>query len=74
MSYIELGPTLRRLRKERGLLQGEVQMAIGAAENSLCHWETGKHEPKWSSICALAKFYKLEVEELVSQAKREPKQ
>lgn len=70
MSYIELGPTLRRLRKERGLRQGDVQMQLGLAENSLCHWETGKHEPKWASLCALADFYEISVAQLVSRAKR----
>ncbi len=74
MSYIELGPTLRRLRKERKLKQGEVAIEIGCGEQSIHIWECGKHDPQWQFICALATFYGLEVEELVSQAKRHPKQ
>lgn len=41
-----LGDKLRRLRKAKGLTQGELAEKVGVGINTIVRYETGKNSPK----------------------------
>lgn len=50
---------LKRIRREKGLLQNEVAESCGFEIPSFSRWENGKAWPSPETIQLLAKFYKV---------------
>ncbi|MBP5167532.1 MAG: helix-turn-helix transcriptional regulator [Oscillospiraceae bacterium] len=48
---------LIRLRKERGLTQKQVAVALDISDKTYSKWETGENEPGIDALCRLADFY-----------------
>lgn len=57
---------LRLLRKNLGLTQKEVGIAMGAGQQSITQWETGRTEPNLFWLKALSSFYRISIDELLS--------
>jgi transcriptional regulator with XRE-family HTH domain len=50
---------LKLLRKERGLTQSDVGMAIGQERSTIACYETGKRTPDVATLEKLARLYKV---------------
>lgn len=46
---------LRELRKEAGLSQAALAEKAGLAQATIAQWETGRKEPLWANVIALAR-------------------
>jgi len=55
---------LARLRQAAGLTQREVATALGIKSPSVAQWEGGRSRPDIERLPALARLYKVTVEEL----------
>lgn len=51
-----IGDHVRKVRRERRLLQREVAEAVGVAPVTVANWETGKTEPQVSDLPAVMRF------------------
>ena len=60
------GATIRRLREEKGLSQGQLGDIIGVGSKTVSKWETAKGLPDISLIEPLAKALEVSVMELMS--------
>jgi transcriptional regulator with XRE-family HTH domain len=49
-----LAGRLRELRKAAGLTQRELADRAGVSQRGLAQWETGRRQPAWASVLALA--------------------
>lgn len=56
--------TVRDLRTERGLSQGELAAAMGVSRQTINSIETGRYLPSLPLAIALARFFKTTVEEV----------
>ena len=56
---------LRELRQEKKLGQIELAKLIGVSKGVISLWENGLREPSMSSLIAIAKFFKISIDELV---------
>lgn len=52
---MELGTTIRELRKKKGIKQGDFAEKIGISSTSLSHIETNQTRPKKSTLEAICK-------------------
>jgi transcriptional regulator with XRE-family HTH domain len=43
-----IGDTIKDLRHSQGLTLRKLSDMSGVNETSICHWETGHSEPRWS--------------------------
>ena len=59
-----LNERLARLRQATGLTQREVARALGIKSPSVAQWESGRSRPDLERLPALARLYKVTVEEL----------
>lgn len=50
-----LGDKLRRLRKAKGLTQGELAEKVGVDINTIVRYETGKNSPKVETLELITK-------------------
>ena len=50
-----LGDKLRRLRKAKGLTQGELAKKAGVGINTIVRYETGKNSPKVETLELITK-------------------
>ena len=64
--YYITGATIRRLREEKGLSQGQLGDIIGVGSKTVSKWETAKGLPDISLIEPLAKALEVSVMELMS--------
>lgn len=48
---------IKELRTEKELLQKDLGKEIGATNDQIYYWETGKSEPSIEYIIKLAKFF-----------------
>lgn len=58
---------LRIMRKERGLGQVELSVAVGVSKGSISFWENGLREPGMSELIALADYFNCTLDELVGR-------
>ena len=66
MDHYITGTTIRHLREQRGLTQGELACQIGVGSKAVSKWETAKGLPDISLIEPLAKALGVSVLELMS--------
>lgn len=63
---MELHEKLQELRRERGLTQEEVAQALCVSCTAVSEWESGRGAPDLDSRRALAAFYGVSLDELLS--------
>lgn len=67
VTYImEFHEKLQELRRGRGLTQEELAEAIFVSRTAISKWESGRGYPSIDSLKALAKFFSVTVDELLS--------
>ncbi len=63
---MEFNEKLQELRKTKGLTQEELALAIFVSRTAVSKWESGRGYPNIDSLKALAKFFSVTVDELLS--------
>ena len=63
---MEFNEKLQELRKSKGLTQEEIANAIFVSRTAVSKWESGRGYPNIESLKALAKFFSVTVDELLS--------
>ena len=63
---LEFHEKLQELRKKRGLTQEELAAALYVSRTAISKWESGRGYPSIDSLKALAHFYGVTVDELLS--------
>lgn len=66
MDQIKIGSFLKKLRKEKGLTQGQLAEQLNISNRSVSRWETGNTLPDISIIIELADFYDVDVRDLLN--------
>jgi transcriptional regulator with XRE-family HTH domain len=71
---VELGKTIRRLRKDNGLTQAQLAEAIGVDESYISKIETGRlpYTPSEETLRLLAQVLKADPLELLALAQKTP--
>lgn len=59
-------PNLKRLRTERLLTQAQLAAALSIAPRTILRWENGDGEPGVSELQTMARFFRISVDQLVS--------
>ncbi|MBO7176359.1 MAG: helix-turn-helix transcriptional regulator [Clostridia bacterium] len=57
---------LQELRKRRGLTQDELAMSLYVSRTAISKWESGRGYPSIDSLRAIARFFSVTVDELLS--------
>lgn len=52
-----IGTTLKTLREQHGLNQGELAKKVGKSQETISSWETGRTVPRMKDIQTLCKIY-----------------
>ncbi len=65
---MEIGTRIRQLRTENGLKQKELAEKIHVAANTLSQFETGKANPGYDVLIALADFFEVSADYLLGRA------
>lgn len=63
---MEFHEKLQELRRQRGLTQEELAAALYVSRTAISKWESGRGYPNLDSLKALARFYVVTVDELLS--------
>ena len=63
---MEFNEKLQELRKQRGLTQEELAEALYVSRTAISKWESGRGYPNIESLKAVAKFFSVTVDELLS--------
>lgn len=58
---------LRVLRKEKGLKQSELGLALKLTQRKISYLESGKIEPSLADLCAIADFFDVSVDFLLGR-------
>lgn len=56
---------LKQLRTENGLSQAQLAKEIGVVQGTIYFWENGVNEPTATYLVRLAKFFNVDIEELL---------
>lgn len=62
---MNIGQSLKNLRKQKNLTQKELASILKIGQASICEWEQNKYEPTLSAIIVLSKFFNCTIEELI---------
>lgn len=65
---MKLAERLKELRKEKGLRQEQVAVALDISMSSYCLYEQGKREPTASVLCRMADYYGVSVDYLLGRS------
>lgn len=65
MREIRMDETIVRLRKARGITQGELAGAMGVSKASVSKWETGGSLPDIALLPRLASYFRISIDELM---------
>ena len=65
---MEFNEKLQELRKRRGLTQEELARALYVSRTAVSKWESGRGYPNMESLKAIARFFSLTVDELLSSS------
>ncbi len=63
---MDLNQKLQELRKQKGLTQEELAESLYVSRTAVSKWESGRGYPSIDSLKALAKFFGVTVDELIS--------
>ena len=63
---MEFNEKLQNLRKQRGLTQEELAESLYVSRTAISKWESGRGYPNIESLKAIAKFFSVTVDELLS--------
>ena len=63
---MEFHEKLQELRKSRGLTQEEVAESLYVSRTAISKWESGRGYPNIDSLKAIAEFFNVTVDELLS--------
>ena len=63
---MEFNEKIQILRKKRGFTQEELAAALYVSRTAVSKWESGRGYPNIDSLKAIAKFFDLTVDELLS--------
>ena len=63
---MEFNKKLQELRKQRGLTQEELAERLYVSRTAISKWESGRGYPNIESLKAIAKFFSVTVDELLS--------
>ncbi len=63
---MEFHETLQELRKQKGLTQEELAEALYVSRTAISKWESGRGYPSIDSLKALAKFFSVTIDDLLS--------
>ena len=63
---MEFHETLQELRKRKGLTQEELAQVLYVSRTAISKWESGRGYPNIESLKAIARFYGVTVDELLS--------
>lgn len=63
---MEFNEKLQELRKQKGLTQEELAGALYVSRTAISKWESGRGYPSLESLKAIAKFFSVTVDELLS--------
>ena len=63
---MEFNEKLQELRKQKGLTQEELAEKLYVSRTAISKWESGRGYPNIESLKAIAKFFSLTVDELLS--------
>lgn len=66
MLNMEFNQRLQELRKQRGLTQEELAEALYVSRTAVSKWESGRGYPNIDSLKAVAKFFHVTIDELLS--------
>ncbi|MDP2704567.1 MAG: helix-turn-helix transcriptional regulator [bacterium] len=61
----KLGKNLKRIRKAKGITQGDIVRALGVGRGYISNIENGKMNPTLSTIAKLAKVLGAPIEDLI---------
>ena len=63
---MEFHEKLQELRKKKGLTQEELAQVLYVSRTAISKWETDRGYPSIDSLKAIAKFFSVSVDELLS--------
>lgn len=63
---MEFNEKLQELRKQKGLTQEELAQSLLVSRTAISKWESGRGYPNIDSLKAIAKFYSVTIDELLS--------
>lgn len=63
---MEFNEKLQELRKQKGLTQEELAQSLLVSRTAISKWESGRGYPSIDSLKAIAKFYSVTIDELLS--------
>ena len=63
---MEFNQKLQELRKQKGLTQEELAKSLYVSRTAISKWESGRGYPNIDSLKAIAKFFSVTVDELLS--------
>jgi len=63
---MEFNEKLQELRKQKGLTQEELAEALFVSRSAISKWESGRGYPNIDSLKAIAKFFGITIDELLS--------
>lgn len=64
--YMEFHKKLQQLRKQKGLTQEELAEYLHVSRTAVSKWESGRGFPNIESVKAIAKFFNVTLDELLS--------
>ena len=65
-TIMEFNEKLQELRKQKGLTQEELAVSLYVSRTAISKWESGRGYPNIESLKAIAKFFSVTVDELLS--------
>ena len=65
---MKLAERLKELRKERGVRQEQVAVAVDISMSAYCNYEQGKREPTASVLIRMADYYDVSVDYLLGRS------
>lgn len=63
---MEFGKRLQMLRKQKGLTQDELAQSLFVSRTAVSKWESGRGYPNIDSLKAIAEFFSVTIDELLS--------
>ena len=65
MSTLRINENIARLRREKGITQEELAVALGVSNQAVSKWEAGKCCPDIEMLPDLAEFFRVSIDELM---------